>query len=282
VTALELEEIQPDISIAELEKRWGISRNALKARAKALGIELQRKGPTLTTWPGDRVADGDRLHAHCKEGGSLASFPGAVSVTPQASSDSSQLAVTPGLSLTPQGVTDSSQLAVLAAALAGAMPSPPADPLQRARGLAETADAGLVLTATDLGALLGHGVTSWRDGHLAYGYRFSRHKQGTQVLWTVTRAVTAAPDTTQTPPARSVGFLAEPPVAARQTINVSAVALPGARQQKAPAVTGAFDSEQLGVSSSPSRFCCLFFSDELMAAGDGGGNLAISDLRLAL
>jgi hypothetical protein len=36
------------------------------------------------------------------------------------------------------------------------------------------------------------------------------------------------------------------------------------------------------VSSSPSRFCCLFFSDELMAAGDGGGNLAISDLRLAL
>ena len=27
---------------------------------------------------------------------------------------------------------------------------------------------------------------------------------------------------------------------------------------------------------SPSRFCCLFFSDELMAAGDGGGNPAIS------
>ena len=219
MTALELEEIQPDISIAELEKRWGISRNALKARAKALGIELQRKGPTLTVWPGDRVTDGDRLDAHCKNGGSLASFPGAASVTPHDGSDS-QLAVTP------QGVTDSSQLAVLAAAVAAAMPSAPVDPLQRARGLAETADAGLVLTATDLGALLGHGVTSWRDGHLAYGYRFSRHKQGTQVLWTVTRAVTAAPDTTQTPAARSVGFLAEPPVAARQTINVSAIALP--------------------------------------------------------
>lgn len=219
MTALELEEIQPDISIAELEKRWGISRNALKARAKSLGIELQRKGPTLTVWPGDRVADGDRLDEHCKAGGALASFPGAVSVTPHDGSDG-QLAVTP------QGVTDSSQLAVLAAALAGAMPSPPADPLQRARGLAETADAGLVLTATDLGALLGHGVTGWRDGHLAYGYRFSRHKQGTQVLWTLTRAVTAAPDTTQTPPARSVGFLADPPVAAFHTINVSAVSLP--------------------------------------------------------
>jgi hypothetical protein len=63
-----------DVSIAELERRWGISRNALKARAKALGIELQRKGPTLTTWSGDRVADGDRLDVHCKAGGSLASF----------------------------------------------------------------------------------------------------------------------------------------------------------------------------------------------------------------
>ncbi len=223
MTALELEEIQPDISIAELERRWGISRNALKARAKALGIELQRKGPTLTVWPGDRIADGDRLDEHCKAGGALASFPGAVgrhlAVTPQDGSDTQ-------LSVTPQGVTDSSQLAVLAAAIAGAMQSPPADPLQRARGLAEAADAGLVLTATDLGALLGHGVTSWRDGHLAYGYRFSRHKQGTQVLWTVTRAVTAAPDTTQTPAARTVGFLADPPVAARQMINVSAVALP--------------------------------------------------------
>jgi hypothetical protein len=221
VTALELEEVQPDQSIADLERRWGISRNALKARAKALGVELIRKGPTLTVWPGDRVGDGDRLHEHCKAGGAMATFPGAVSVTPQASSDSSQLAVTP------QGVTDGSQLAVLAAALAGAMPQPPADPLQRARGLAEAADAGLVLTATDLAALLGHGVTSWRDGHLAYGYRFARHQQGRQVLWTVGRAVTAAPDSRQTPAARAVGFLAEPPVAAAmQTINVQAVSLP--------------------------------------------------------
>jgi hypothetical protein len=221
VTALELEEVQPDVSIADLERRWGISRNALKARAKALGVELQRKGPTLTVWPGDRVGDGDRLDEHCKAGGALASFPGAVgrhlAVTPQ---DGSQLAVTP------QDVTDSSQLALLAAALAGAMPSPTTDPLQRARGLAEAADAALVLTTADLAGLLGQGVSTWRDGHLAYGYRFTRHQQGRQVLWTVSRAVTAAPDTRQTPTARSVGFLADPPVAAVQTINVSAVSLP--------------------------------------------------------
>lgn len=63
-----------DVSVADLERRWGISRNALKARAKALGIELQRKGPTLTVWPKDRVADGDCLDAHCKSGGALATF----------------------------------------------------------------------------------------------------------------------------------------------------------------------------------------------------------------
>lgn len=211
---MELEEIQPDQSIADLERRWGISRNALKARARALGVELIRKGPTLTVWPGDRIADGDRLDAHCKGGGALATFNGAVAVTPHGGSDS-QLAVTS---------QDGSQLAVLAAAVAAALPPPPADPLQRARGLAEAADAGLVLTGTDLSALLGHGVTSWRDGHHAYGYRFQRHQQGRQVLWTVARAITAA--ATPTPAARAVGFLSEPPIAAMQTINVEAVRLP--------------------------------------------------------
>jgi hypothetical protein len=62
------------VSIAELEKRWGISRNALKSRAKAIDVELQRIGPTLTVWPGDRIHDGVLLDLHCKAGGSLASF----------------------------------------------------------------------------------------------------------------------------------------------------------------------------------------------------------------
>jgi hypothetical protein len=67
---------------------------------------------------------------------------------------------------------------------------PAADPLQRARGLAEAADSGLVLTNDDLGALLGQGVSSWRDGHLAFGYAFRRHQQGRQVLWQIERAIT--------------------------------------------------------------------------------------------
>lgn len=72
---LDAELTTPDESIAELEKRWGISRNALKARARALGVELIRQGPTLTLWPGDWIAEADRLDAHLKAGGTMASFP---------------------------------------------------------------------------------------------------------------------------------------------------------------------------------------------------------------
>ena len=184
MTALELEEIQPDVSIAELERRWGISRNALKARAKALGLDLQRKGPTLTTWPGDRVSDGDRLNEHCRAKGSLASFPGAVSVTPQAGSDSSQLAVTPA-------VSDGSQLAVLAAAVVAAMPAAPVDPLRRAKAIAEAAELKVALSSPELAEVLGMSpatVSSWADGHSPRpGFTLRREKAGAAVWWTVER-----------------------------------------------------------------------------------------------
>ena len=75
------------------------------------------------------------------------------------------------------------------AALVQAM-QPQVDPLQRARGLREAADDGLVLTSADLSALLGQGVSSWDDGTERFGYRFHRHQQGRQVLWTVERAIT--------------------------------------------------------------------------------------------
>jgi hypothetical protein len=60
-----LSDVAPaDVSIRDLEKRWGISRNGLKARARALGVELIRVSSTLTTWPGTFVELGDRLHDH--------------------------------------------------------------------------------------------------------------------------------------------------------------------------------------------------------------------------
>ena len=66
----------PDISIRDLEQRWGLSRNGLKARAKALGVELVRVSSTCTVWPGDYIELGDRLHEHVSAGNPLRTFPG--------------------------------------------------------------------------------------------------------------------------------------------------------------------------------------------------------------
>ena len=174
-----------DVSIRDLEKRWGISRNGLKARARVLGVELLRVTSTLTTWPGTFVELGERLHEHLQSGRPMGTFPG---LRPAAGDDSAT-AVTPADStaiVKPPG----SDLVALVAAIREAASTPAGDPLMRARGLAEAADSALVLTTTDLAALLGQGVTAWRSGHEAYGYRFERHHQGRQVLWTVTRAIT--------------------------------------------------------------------------------------------
>jgi hypothetical protein len=41
-------------------------------------------------------------------------------------------------------------------------------------------------------------------------------------------------------------------------------------------------SHQIRVICSPFRLGCLVLSDQLVGSGDGGGNLAISDLGLLL
>ncbi|WP_094585163.1 hypothetical protein [Synechococcus sp. BO 8801] len=175
----------PDLSIRDLERRWGISRNGLKARARALGVDLIRVSSTLTTWPGAFIELGERLHDHLQSGQPMGTFPGLK----PAIGDVSPTAVTAANS-TAIVKAAGSDLAALVAALREAASAPAADPLLRARGLAEAADNALVLTTTDLAALLGQGVTSWRSEHEAYGYRFERHHQGRQVLWTVARAIT--------------------------------------------------------------------------------------------
>jgi hypothetical protein len=84
---------------------------------------------------------------------------------------------------------DAALIAAVAAAMAQAAPTPPEDPLRRARGLAEAADNGLVLTTDDLVALGVKGVDGFADGDLAYGYVFHRHRQRNRTLWTIERAI---------------------------------------------------------------------------------------------
>ena len=116
-------------------------------------------------------------------------------------------------------------------ALAAAL-QPPADPLRRARAIADAADLAVPLSTAELADVLGMAVGTVRglpDGHCPRpGFTLRRQKAGNAVWWTVER-----PGHSQTVPAvtgaaggRSVGFLADAPTAARQVINVSAVALP--------------------------------------------------------
>ena len=72
-------EIAPShVNIRELEERWGITRNALKHRAKSLGVELLRPTTKSTFWPGEQLQNGEDLNTWIARGNELAMFPGVL------------------------------------------------------------------------------------------------------------------------------------------------------------------------------------------------------------
>ena len=193
MTASEPLDAVPDLTLAEAGERWGVtSRNSVKARAAALGVELRRESSTRTVWPAEFVPLGDQLAEHLKTAaGTLASFPGSMaSLTAPTDSSDRGPRRSAGLSLT--APTDSSDGLAMLAQLAAAQspPPPPADPLAVARGLAEAADLGAWLTAGELARLLGAApatVRSWPNGHRPRpGFELERRKDGAAVWWRVT------------------------------------------------------------------------------------------------
>ena len=197
---------QPDISIRELEEKWSLSRNGLKARAKALGVELIRVSSTLTTWPGDFVELGDRLHEHISSGQPMGTFGGLAPVSdrqvPSRQQQSSAITASNETALTAlaEAITASTKTA---------LPAP--DPLALARRLADAASLGVPLTNSEMAQVLGkasigpkHDGTSPRPG-------FTIHRQdhnGTP-FWTVERAsggVSASPVPSRQQLGKSVGF----------------------------------------------------------------------------
>ena len=195
-------EALPDLTLAEAGDRWGVSsRNSVKARAAALGVELRRESSTRTVWPAEFVPLGDRLAEHLQAGGTLASFGPSVTAPTDGSDGLSQVApLSPGdgskrprrsggLSL--MAPTDGSDALAALVQLAAAMaPPPPADPLAVPRGLAEAADMGAWLSTPELAHLLGMApgtVRNWSDGHRPRpGFELERRKDGASVWWCVT------------------------------------------------------------------------------------------------
>jgi hypothetical protein len=212
----------PDVPLRDLEQRWGLSRNGLKARARALGVELKRVSSTLTTWPGNYVDLGDQLDDHLKAGKPMGTFPGIAPTDGTTANSASSITKASGINA--EG---------LALALAQAMgkttlslPAPPVDPLRRARALAECADAGLVVTSADLTKLGVSGINKFQDGEREYGYIFHKHKQKNIDLWTIERAIgkaASASSMTALTGKASIGFGA---IEARYQTIVSAIELP--------------------------------------------------------
>ena len=171
-----------DVSIRELEQDWGISRNALKQRAKRLGVELKPISSTLTVWPAIYVDLGHQLHAHLQSGQPMASFPG---IAPSEASVTSALAP----AMTPQN-----EVAVLALATAiktAIADSTETNPLVPAELLKKAAELDVPLTNNEMAAVLGF-TSRMRTRHDGMeprpGYRIRRTVHNAKPFWNVEAA----------------------------------------------------------------------------------------------
>lgn len=185
-------EALPDLTLAECCERWGVSsRNSVKARAAALGVELRRESSTRTVWPAEHLALGDELAGHLRSGGTLAGFGRSLTASADGTEGASSLAPearkarpAPSPLAAPADGTDGLMaLAQMAMALC-----PPADPLAVPRALQEASELGAWLSTRELADVVGASpatVRGWRDGHTPRpGFRLKR-KTDRGVWWQV-------------------------------------------------------------------------------------------------
>ena len=192
-------EALPDLTLGECGQRWGVSsRNAIKSRAAALGVELRRESSTRTVWPAEHLPLGDDLAEHLKKpGGTLANFGRSLTPSADGTDGDGPLVLEPrkgrpvpsqAASLTPtaDGTDGLMALAQMALAL-----RPPADPLAVPRALQEASELGAWLTTPELAQLLGMApgtVRGWSTGHCPRpGFELERRKDGASVWWKVAR-----------------------------------------------------------------------------------------------
>jgi len=62
------------LKLSKCEKRWELSSNAVKSRAKYLGVELARPNGNSSFWPWDDLALGDELHSWMRGGNPMRLF----------------------------------------------------------------------------------------------------------------------------------------------------------------------------------------------------------------
>lgn len=197
--------------MADLAGRWGITANTVSRRLSFLGIKPIRQG-NYRFLDAEQLALAEQLQQHILSGKPMEDFP-----RPNSEGRLVARQVEPAGLVAPQ-VTAADLATALAAAL-----TPPADPLRRARALAEAAELGVALSSPELAEVLGMSpatVSRWVDGHSPRpGFTLHRQKLGVDVWWTVERHGHAAPvRAIASASGRSVGFAS--------CLTVEAVCLP--------------------------------------------------------
>ena len=149
--------VQDDTDVKALEKVWGVSRNTIKAWAKALGVELKRPNSTTSLWPGERLQDGQDLANWCLEGRKLGDFPAVRAVR------ASQNAITASK---PEELTAGAPAteALAQALMAMTAPVPAVDPVEQFERIRKAASIRAYLTAAQMSELLGWQVRPEHDG----------------------------------------------------------------------------------------------------------------------
>ena len=198
-------EAQPDLTLPQCCERWEVSsRNSVKARAKALGVELVPISSTCTIWPGEHVVLGDQLAKHLGvkgNGNNLGNFPHRLPSPTDSSGDPEARPMTAPAAGTARNrqaamtaPAASSEAMLAFAGMLASLQQPPVvepQPLAVPRALAEAADAGHWLSTNELALLLGVSRSTLKpdkDGHSPRpGFQLQRRKDSGSVWWLVTR-----------------------------------------------------------------------------------------------
>lgn len=176
----------PDLTLGDCADRWQISRNSIKARAVALGVQLRRESSTRTVWPGEHLDLGDALHWHLQRPkATLANYSG-----PRLEPHPAAPLAAPEHRSLPSAPAGSGE--AMLAMLAALRPSlPPPDPLATVEALHRAAELGAWLSTAEVAAVTGSSastINGWPDGHpLRPGLFMRRQKAGGRVWWRIVR-----------------------------------------------------------------------------------------------
>ena len=171
----------------QVADRYGIQYTSLHNRMTKLGIKPTRQGRESYLGASD-IELLDRLDEHLKNNGTFDNFAieqGCAIPFVIEKSSSSEVVKIKGASNTfiqQDGLVEA--LALIASAQQ--------DILMPQKTLKEAVDNGFLLTSEQVGTILGYSkstVSSWETGTIRLGFQFQKLKEGSTVLWKITKPI---------------------------------------------------------------------------------------------